>query len=169
MKYKIDDIILYGTDGVCRITDVTERKIGNDTFKYLMLVPVYNEGSTILVPLANESLLNKMHILPSKIEFMDMIESVKNSEPQWIENDTKRKEEFRQILDKGDSYSLICFLKAIYKHQCERIAAGKKLHVVDERIMKDAEKVICDEASYSLGISRDGALSYIHDILGYGI
>ena len=169
MKYKIDDIILYGTDGVCRITDVTERKIGNDTFKYLMLVPIYNEGSTILVPLANESLLNKMHILPSKIEFMDMIENVKNSEPQWIENDTKRKEEFRQILDKGDSYSLICFLKAIYKHQCERIALGKKLHVVDERIMKDAEKVICDEASYSLGISRDGALSYIHDILGYGI
>ena len=169
MKYKIDDIILYGTDGVCRITDVTERKIGNDTFKYLMLVPVYNEGSTILVPLANERLLNKMSIVPSKSEFMDMIERVRNSEVQWIDNDIKRKEEFHQILDNGDAYSLICLLKAIYKHQCERIAAGKKLHVVDERIMKDAEKVICDEASYSLGISRDGVLSYIHDILGYGI
>lgn len=167
MNYKIDDIVLYGTDGVCRISDVTERKIGGDTLKYLILMPVYNSSSTIFVPLANEKLLGKMRMIPSEKDLVETIERASNADVDWIENDLRRKEEFHQILDNGDTYSLVCLLKSIYKHQSERMSEGKKLHVVDERIMKEAEKVLCDEASYSLGINRSCVGSYIREKLGF--
>ena len=74
---------------------------------------------------------------------------------------------FCRILDSGDTYSLICLLKSIYKHKYDRISDGKKLHVIDERIMKEAEKVLCDETAYLLGIERESAGLFIRERLGF--
>ena len=41
------------------------------------------------------------------------------------------------------------------------MARGKKLHVADERMLQEAEKMICDEFSYVLGIPKEEVPSYI--------
>lgn len=169
MDYKIGDIVLYGSDGMCRISDVTEKKVGEDILKYLILSSVYNESSTIFVPLANEKLLGKVRCLPAENDLADTLEKAYGAEVEWIADDAERKERFYRILETGDTYNLIGLLKSIYMHRTERISIGKKLHVLDERIMKDAERVLADEVSYILGVDRDDANSYVRSKLGYTI
>ena len=60
MEYQINDTVMYGADGVCIISDITERKIGTEIHKYYILKPVYDTKSTIMVPFANEHLVGKM-------------------------------------------------------------------------------------------------------------
>ena len=38
---------------------------------------------------------------------------------------------------------------------------GKKLHIADERMLREAEKMICDEFAYVLGISQEEVPAYI--------
>ena len=44
-------------------------------------------------------------------------------------------------------------------------ARGKKLHIGDERILQEAEKMICDEFSYVLGISKEEVPDYIKKVM----
>ena len=60
MEYQINDTVMYGADGVCIISEITERKIGTEIHKYYILKPVYDNKSTIMVPFANEHLVGKM-------------------------------------------------------------------------------------------------------------
>lgn len=168
MDFNVGDFVLYGTDGVCRINEVTERKLGDDLCKYFILIPIYDEKSTIFVPLSNEKLLNKMRCVTTESELAAMAEDLKNSDIEWIDADSQRKEVFRQIIEESRTYDLLKLLKLIYVHKEERLAEGKKLHVADERIMKDAEKILYDEVAYSLSITHEEAGSYIEDMLGLG-
>ena len=40
MEYQINDTVMYGADGVCIISEITERKIGTEIHKYYILKPV---------------------------------------------------------------------------------------------------------------------------------
>ena len=48
--YKKGDTVLYVSEGVCKITDITEKKFGDDSIEYYILTPVFNNRSTFFVP-----------------------------------------------------------------------------------------------------------------------
>ena len=54
-------------------------------------------------------------------------------------NRNERKERYRNILANGDHLELIKMIKAICAHKTQREAEGKRLHMSDERLFKDAE------------------------------
>ena len=57
---------------------------------------------------------------------------------------------------------LIRMIKSIYLHKQQREAAGKRLHVTDERFFKDAEQILYNEFQYVLKLnSKEELLSYI--------
>ena len=59
-RYPINDTVFYGSEGVCRIVDIVKRRFQGQTEEYYVLQPVYNENSTIYVPIRNEALIGKM-------------------------------------------------------------------------------------------------------------
>ena len=54
-------------------------------------------------------------------------------------------------------------IKALYHHQQVRQAQGKKLHVSDERFLKEAERTLYDEFALVLHISQEQVLPFILD------
>ena len=40
--YRVDDLVLYSAQGVCKITDITTKKINGEVNEYYILKPVYN-------------------------------------------------------------------------------------------------------------------------------
>lgn len=165
MDYKINDTVLYGAGGVCSISEVAERKIGLDTDKYYILRPISDEKSTIFVPISNEKLLSKMRRVHSSDEVISAFERAADSKPEWIVNENERKGKFKKDIDNGDIYEVLCFFKSLYLHQKERISQGKKLRVNDERMMKDAERLLSDELSYVLEMKKEGFGAFIVDRL----
>ena len=60
MHYHVQDTVLYGQSGVCRIADIAEKDVGGGLRAYYVLQPVFEESATIFVPVGNEALTAKM-------------------------------------------------------------------------------------------------------------
>lgn len=159
--YQIDDTVLYDTQGVCKIADITEKDFGGRRLAYYVLKPIYDEKSTVFVPVDNQTLTQKMRRILSEEEIRALIRSMPQEEVNWIEDENERKLAYKQVLTQGDRTKLIQTIKALYLHREEQRTQGKKLHVADERFFKEAEKMLYDEFAHVLHIQREEILPYI--------
>ena len=74
--FKINDIVTYGTNGVCKITGTEEKDLMGTKKTYLVLKPTKTgDNSTYFVPVDNENLLGKMRKLLSEDEKKKMNET----------------------------------------------------------------------------------------------
>lgn len=165
--FQVNDVILYGTQGVCEITGIEEKIISGAKKKYYVLKPVKDQGATIYAPTENEQVLKKMRRLLTEGEINDLIDSMPEEKMIWIPNVNERKESYKQILAGGNHLELIQMIKAIYAHKQEREAEGKRLHMSDEHFFKDAEQILYNEFQYVLKLnSKDELMQYIFNRLG---
>ena len=161
--FKVNDMIVYGANGVCRITDVEEKKLTREKKKYFVLSPVKSVGSVYYVPVDNEKLVAKMRKLLSEDEINELIDAMAGEHENWIENETERKERYREIISAGEPKQLIGIIKAIFFEKKRREEDGKRLHASDERFLKDAEQLLHGEFQYVLNLSQDELMRYIFD------
>ena len=160
--FQVNDVIIYGIQGVCKITGTEEKTVSGKKRTYFVLKPVSDQGSTIFAPTDNELVLKKMRRLLTKDEIHKLIDSMPSENAVWVENENERKELYKTILAKGDHLELIKMIKAIYAHKKEREAQGKRLHMSDERLFKDAEQALYNEFQYVLDIAdKDELMRYI--------
>lgn len=159
--FGINDTVIYGTDGACKITEVVQKEIGGKTADYFVLRPVYDHSATIFVPIDNPKLMSRMRKVMSSDEVYDLIHSMPDEETIWIENESERKEKYKSIIAGGDGRKLVQIVKTLYMHQNDQKAKGRKLHLCDERFLKDAEKILYDEFALVLGLDRAQVLPFI--------
>ena len=157
----IGDVVMYGTDGLCRINDIVERNFGGNTASYYMLQLVYRRGSVIYVPVGNEKLESKMHTLISKAECLELINSIKGETGIWIDSESERKARYREILAGEDRRELVRMIKTLYEHRRIQECCGKKMHMTDQKILKDAERIFYDEIAHNLEIMPSEVHDYI--------
>ena len=156
----VGQTVLYGSNGVCMVDDVTEKRIGKTKMQYYVLKPLCNNTSTLFVPTANQQLVSKMR----RILTEDEAEAILRDLPpcgDWNDNKQERSEQFRAIITEGSCVELIRLIRLVRTHGQEQLAGGKRLHITDERFLKEAEKMICEEFSLVLHISRDEVLERI--------
>ncbi|MBQ8768248.1 MAG: CarD family transcriptional regulator [Oscillospiraceae bacterium] len=160
--FQVNDVIIYGAQGVCKITGTEEKAISGVKKTYFVLKPVSEKGATIFAPTDNQAVLKKMRRLLTRDEIHSLIDSMPQEDAQWISNENERKERYRSILAQGDHLELIKMIKAIYAHKKEREAEGKRLHMSDERFFKDAEQILYNEFQYVLELGgKDDLMNYI--------
>ena len=156
----VGQTVLYGSNGVCMVDDVTEKRIGKTKMQYYVLKPLCNNTSTLFVPTANQQLVSKMR----RILTEDEAEAILRDLPpcgDWNDNKQERSEQFRAIITEGSCVELIRLIRLVRTHGQEQLAGGKRLHISDERFLKEAEKMVCEEFSLVLHISRDEVLERI--------
>ena len=159
--YQINDIVMYAAQGVCRITDIQSNDFNGTAARYYVLQPVSSENALLYVPADNPMMTEKMRRLLSKDEIYDMIRSLADAEPLWIENEHARKERYKELLSQGDRKALIQMVKTVYLHR-ERLAErGRKMHLTDERFFKEAEKLLYDEFALVLNINKEDVVPFI--------
>ena len=163
---QIGEIILYGTDGVCRISEVTEKKFGKETVKYYVLNALYRNSSVIYVPVGNEKLEAKMRDILTREEIELLLADIPGEDSIWIENEPVRKIKYKEIITGGDRRELFCLVKTLYEHRTLQERSGKKMHMTDERFMKDAEKILYDEIAHVFGIDHREVFGYISEKIG---
>ncbi len=164
--FGIGDTILYGTQGTCHIDAIEEKKICGKVSSYYVLTPLDGTRCTIYAPVGSEEIEKKMHRLLSATEIEAIIESMKNEEVVWIENENARKERYKQILAGNDRIEIMKMIRALYLHKQELKECGKKMHISDERFFKDAEKALYNEFAVVLDIRPTEVISFITDKLG---
>lgn len=159
--FKISDVVTYAASGVCRIAGETENKVKGEVRRYLVLNPVYDKGSTIYVPMANQELLGRIKHILSKDDIDSLILSMPDINTSWIENDAQRSEYFNKIVKSGNREELLKMVRMLYLHRKDQIEHGRKFHSSDERYLKEAEHVLFDEFAVVLGIKPEEVVDFI--------
>lgn len=166
--FKINQTVSYGPQGVFKIAEIAEKDFSGKAKKYYVLKSVKGSSSVIYVPVDNERLVGKIRPMLTTKEVYELINEMPEEKCVWIKNDNERKLVFREIIAKSDPQELAGLIRTVYLHQCELAAAGKKLHITDERYFKEAERILYDEFSLALDISSDSVPSFIIAQIGDG-
>ena len=159
--FEVNDTIMYGTQGICKIVEITEKDFMGTKKEYYVLKPISDEGATLFAPVNNEKIESKMRRILSEEEIYELIETMPYEEGNWIHNENERKEQYKKIIAGGDRTELIRMIKALYFHKKEREADGKHLYLSDERFFKEAERILYDEFQYVLKIRREELMEFI--------
>ena len=160
--YEIGDAVLYGSNGICTVTAVTQMETCGTVEDYYVLKPVSSGATTVFVPCGSEILLSRMHPVLSRDEMRDLLGKLDGAAPIWVENENQRKTLFREIMNGGDRLAIYRVYATLKARREERELRGKHLRVSDERAYRETERIFYDELSVVLGLSReeaDGLLS----------
>ena len=163
--FQVNDIVRYGMNGVCRISEAVLRAVGNEQKEYFVLRPVHDERSTLFVPLDNAVLMGKMQPVLSKDQVLQLIDQMPAMQQEWIVDENQRRSTFREMMVCEDRLQLIGMIKVIYERERVLREQGKKLRLDDEKALRTAEKLLYDEFALALEMQPDQVLSYIKEKL----
>lgn len=159
--FSVGDTIIYATQGICTIKEITTMKIDREKKDYFVLCPVFNEVSSIYVPVDSKALLAKMRTIISSDEIEKLLTEVSSNKLDWIDDENTRKEYCAKVIKSGNRKELLQIIEMLYSHQLELKQTKKHFHISDERFLKEAEKLLHDEFSYVLGIKKEDVPEYI--------
>lgn len=154
------DIVLFGINGICEITDVRTLDIsGVDKNKLYYILHSRDNNCTIYISVDGD--LSKMRKLISKENALKLIENIRQIDPLILKDDKKPDLEYKEVLNKYDCSELIKLIKCIYLRKKKRLEEGKKAMAVDEKYMNIAEDVLYQELGTVLNIPKDEVLDFI--------
>ena len=161
--FKVGSVVIYGTEGGCKITEVTKITFGNisETKDYYILVPISNPNHKIYVPTDSEYLVAKMQKLMTYSEIKRLVED-NSEEIEWINDNKTRNKRFKEIISSYDRRKIFMLAKLIYKAKNCKLENVKKLYSSDEEILKKLVRIIYAELSYVVSLEEDDVLSFIN-------
>lgn len=160
MLYEKGDAVVCISSGVCRILDIRNERFSGRTEKYYILCPVYEQCPTkIYIPVANEEI--RLRPLIKKEEIMQYVTDAKDLQSVWVEDERMREKTFSDILKSGEFAKIIKMIDEIHGVQNEKKKSGLKLRQSDERVMKEAEKIIGDEFAFVPELSPQEMKNFI--------
>ena len=159
--WKLSDIVIYGSSGICEITDIREQDFCGEKKIYYILKPLFDSKTVIHVPSFNEKLMSKIKPVLRKSEALDLIKKIPEIEPLWVENDKERMEEYKEILESGKRESIISIIKALDLRSTELREKGKKMRSSDEYFFHDAKKLFENECAYIFSLEKEEVHNFI--------
>ncbi len=157
--YQAGQFILYGKTGVCRVEGMDRQTLPREKTArlYYVLRPLYQNGS-ILAPVDKvDSGLIPTRPIMSRDEAQAFIEGLPalKSEPYYNQNLSQLREHYREQLGSLAGQDLAILIRSVYRKKQEARAANKKLGMVDQQFMDEAESLLYGELAAALGIERD--------------
>ena len=152
----VGQTVVYGTQGVCTVREISMLKLGKTKGEYYVLSPVDDPGSTVYVPTANEKLMGKLRPVLTEKEADALIEPL-----EWIVSDAERKSACDDIVKSGDRKQLMQLVGMLYRRREALKDQKKHFHNIDAQYLKTAERMLHGELAYALGIAADDVADYI--------
>ena len=159
---------MYKNGTVCRIADISMKSFGGAPERmYYKLETQGDNPSTIYVPTDSEI---QLHRIMSRDEIMKTIDEAAKEiatidngakSPLWHDNAKDRCAEFNAILESGDRVKILRMLSLLAHHREKLAEAKKKMYAANERCFNAGVRLIGEEFSFVLGISKDDTAGFI--------
>ena len=164
--YQAGDLILYGSTGVCRVTEIVAKKLSRTEPEkmHYILDPLYQAG-TITTPVDNTKIFTRPVI--SRQEALDLIDSIPGLDAQAYHNQNLQQLEnhYKQAIGSHDCRDLLLVTMSTYRKKKEREDAKLKFGAVDRRYMERAEALLFGELAVALDIAREQVEEFIQERL----
>lgn len=164
--YQTGDLILYGSTGVCRVTEIIAKKLSRTEPEklYYVLVPLYQTG-TITTPVEGGKIFTRPVI--SREEALALIDTIPQIEAEAYHNQNLQQLEnhYKKAMESHDCRDLLCLTMSTYRKKQEREQAKLKFGAVDRRYMERAENLLYGELAVALDIAREQVEAFIGERL----
>lgn len=160
--FKIGDVIIYGSQGICKIDSIQTKQIGRQDIDYYVLKPVFKEGSAVFVPIENTALTAKMQDVLTFAQAKELLDKIPQIDTLKHTNENNSREQYKIILASGNREDLVSLIKTIYAERDIRRQTGKRLNISDEQTLNKAETLLYNELAFVYGVEPDEAKNLIN-------
>ncbi len=164
--YQVGDLIIYGSTGVCTVTEIrtVESRWSDDEQLYYVLAPLYQD-CVILAPVDNLKPGTRPTISPS--EANRLIDSIPSITPQVFHSDRTQDviKYYKSYIDTHDCAELLELTVSLRAKKSSAGGSKTKFGTVDQRFMTQAEELLFGELAVVLGVSRSDVQGYVESRL----
>ncbi len=161
--FKVGDLIIYSTHGVCKIDDICEKKFRDVTREYYILHPLDDPELTISVPVDNEKVV--MLEIMDKKEARSILKSFEEPGIEWIDDAKQRNRKYSSLINKGDRDAIVKIANTLMRKQKEAKEKKERMYDQDKKMLEQIQKVIFQELAASLDTTVDKIIERINEII----
>lgn len=159
--FSADEVVVYGTQGVCRVKEISMVKFGSTKGEYYILSPISDPKALVYVPTEKPALVAKMRPVLSRAELDELLRKAASEKTEWIESDNERKAFCDRVIKGGDRGEIMGMITMLYNRREELKDQKRHFHNIDAQYLKAAERLLHDEFAYILGIEPVDVPEYI--------
>lgn len=151
--FKVGDLIVYSSHGVCRIYNIKEKVFLGEKKNYYEIHPINDERLFLSVPVEKGDLL--LFKMAERKEAENLLDKFNEEGYEWIENNNERVKTYSDILKTGKREEISLVLNALVTEGMKLSKIDKKLNEKDKRILIIIEEILFEELAYALEITRE--------------
>lgn len=89
--FKVNDVVMYASYGVCEIAAIEEKDFSGENVEYYILRPISDSRNTFYVPTNKEALTQQMRRVYTKSEVEELIKAIPDAKLINIDDEEKGK------------------------------------------------------------------------------
>ncbi|MBQ5426141.1 MAG: CarD family transcriptional regulator [Pseudobutyrivibrio sp.] len=151
MDYQVGDYLVHEGSGVCQIEDIDDMELmGKGSRKtYYCMSPVFKAGAKVFTPIVGSTVrLRPVAGLDTFTRILDNIDDIKCIEGA---NERALQDKFKEVMAEFTPESMASVVKTVLIRKWNRIAAGKKVMAMDEKILNLAGRKLYEEMAFAMG------------------
>ena len=151
----IGKVMVHKAHGICTIKEILQIG-GNDYYK---LVPSFDEGMSIFVPISKEKEFLREVI--DKNQADDLVDYMNNLDDSIIDDSKERRDSFHKKLSSGDLKEIAYMCYKLYLLKKAKLNSNAKFCLTDSVMFDKAQKMLFDELALAYKIDRNKIVDYI--------
>lgn len=155
MMLGIGKVMVHKAHGICTIKEILQIG-GNDYYK---LVPSFDEGMSIFVPVSKEKEFLREVI--DKNQADDLVDYMNNLDDSIIDDSKERRDSFHKKLSSGDLKEIAYMCYKLYLLKKAKLNSNAKFCLTDSVMFDKAHKMLFDELALAYKIDRNKIVDYI--------
>ena len=163
--YQIGDCVVYGVHGVCRVIGMEKQLVNRKRSLYMVLQPLAQTESRFYLPTENPTAMAKLKTVMTKEALVELLASDQVRQEEWIPDENRRKQYYRELIGSGDRVSLMRMITNLYRYKQTQLDAGRKFHQSDDNFLRDAERLLSSEIALVMELSQEDARNYLREQL----
>ena len=150
MDYQVGDYLVHEGSGVCQIEDIDDMELmGKGSRKtYYCMSPVFKAGAKVFTPIVGSTIrLRPVAGLDVFTRILDNIDSITCIEES---NERALQEKIKEVMAEFTPESMARVVKTVLIRKWNRLAAGKKVMAMDEKILNLAGRKLYEEMAFAM-------------------
>ena len=164
--YRKNDLIVYGSTGVCRITDIAPLPHMPDCHKeYYTLIPLFSPVAEIIhVSVQTCACIRPLITAAQARMYLESLAELPAT-PYHSHDPKQTVAHYTEILYTHDCMQYLQMVKSIYMKSAENARIGKKISQTEQRYLKQAEHISFGELAAALDKTLEEIRTQVQEAL----
>lgn len=151
--YKINDLVLYSTHGICKVTDITDKNFSNEIKSYYELRPLKDLKLQINIPVGSTKI--QMFDLMNEKEAVTLIDSFKKAEKLTFEKNYFLSPGYNKMVAEADRLKAVSTIYSLLLRKKQLLLEGKKLPIQETKALATLQGTLYNEFALALNKSYE--------------